>query len=237
MTVTAIFDPYLILQVRRNATREEIKRSYRRLVVRYHPDVCSEPDAADRFRRVVAAYEMIDEEKKSTVRPAHTGRHSQAAAGPRPAPSAQQAQSARKRFSMNLGRKLDHLSIQELIARFEGSYNRYVRIAAAHALGRRRCLAAVLALSRDVASCTDKEVLLAIIGALGESRIPRAAYTLAPLLGHRDLDVASAAEQAINALKTEVTVPILERLLRTEPLIIRARMMRTLRRILSFAAA
>jgi len=236
--VTAIFDPYLILQVRRNATREEIKRSYRRLVVRCHPDVCSEPDAADRFRRVVAAYEMIDEEKKSTVRPAHTGRHFQAAAGPRPAPSAQQAQqSARKRFSMKLGRKLDHLSIQELIARFEGSYNRYVRIAAAQALGRRRCLAAVLALSRNVASCTDKEVLLAIIGALGESRIPRAAYTLAPLLGHRDLDVASAAEQAIYALKTEVTVPILERLLRTEPLIIRARMVRTLRRILRFAAA
>ncbi|HOE11388.1 MAG TPA: DnaJ domain-containing protein [bacterium] len=236
--MTAIFDPYLILQVRRNATREEIKRSYRRLVVRCHPDVCSEPDAADRFRRVVAAYEMIDEEKKSTVRPAHTGRHFQAAAGPRPAPSAQQAQqSARKRFSMKLGRKLDHLSIQELIARFEGSYNRYVRIAAAQALGRRRCLAAVLALSRNVASCTDKEVLLAIIGALGESRIPRAAYTLAPLLGHRDLDVASAAEQAIYALKTEVTVPILERLLRTEPLIIRARMVRTLRRILRFAAA
>jgi len=235
--VTAIFDPYVILQVRRNATREEIKRSYRRLVVRYHPDVCGEPNAADQFRRVVAAYEMIDEERKSTVRPTRTRRRSQAAARPRPAASAQQAQSARKRFSMNLGRKLDHLSIQELIARFEGSHNRYVKVAAAQALGRRRCLAAVLALSRDVAFCTDKEVLLAIIAALGESRISRAAYTLAPLLGHRDSDVASAAEQAMHALKTEVTVPILERLLRTEPLIIRARMVRALRRILSFATA
>ena len=47
------FDPYLILQVRREATREEIKRSYRRLVSIYHPDVCDAPDAADKFREVV----------------------------------------------------------------------------------------------------------------------------------------------------------------------------------------
>ncbi|MFH1744480.1 MAG: DnaJ domain-containing protein [bacterium] len=233
--MAGVFDPYLILQVRRSATRDEIKRSYRKLVSRFHPDVCDAPDAAHKFRMVVAAYELLDERKKQPVVIRRTHR-------PRPGgmgvpPRAPRPPKSRTRYSMNLERKMDQLSLQELIARLEGSQNRFVKMAAISALGRRHCLAAVHALSRHASICTEKDVVLSILAALGESRITRAAYTIVPFLSHHDQRISMAAEHALNALKSEVTAPILERLLRTGPLVFRARAVRVLRRVFSFAAA
>jgi molecular chaperone DnaJ len=59
-------DLYRILQVDRNASGEELKRSYRRLARQYHPDVSSEEDAAERFKEINLAYEVLsDPEKRS----------------------------------------------------------------------------------------------------------------------------------------------------------------------------
>lgn len=56
-------DYYYILQVRSNASQEEIRKAYRRLVLRYHPDMSGEPDAA-KFREVQEAYEVLGDEEK-----------------------------------------------------------------------------------------------------------------------------------------------------------------------------
>ena len=207
--MAGVFDPYSILRIRRNATRDEIKRSYRKLVSCYHPDVCDAPDAADKFRKVVAAYELLDERKKQPVIIRKTRRPKPGGMGV--PPKASRRPMNRMRYSMNLERKMDQLNLQELISRFEGSQNRFVKMAAASALGRRHCLAAVHALSRYASSCAEKDVVLGIIAALGESRVTRAAYTLVPFLSHHDVRISMAAEHALNALKSEVTVPILER--------------------------
>src|SRR5206468_4845030 len=57
-------DYYAILGVERNASAEQIKKAYRKLALKYHPDVSKEPDAEERFKELVGAYETLKDEKK-----------------------------------------------------------------------------------------------------------------------------------------------------------------------------
>jgi molecular chaperone DnaJ len=57
-------DYYEILGVSRDATPEQIKKAYRQLAMKLHPDVASEPGAADRFKKVAEAYEVLQDPKK-----------------------------------------------------------------------------------------------------------------------------------------------------------------------------
>jgi hypothetical protein len=50
---------YQVLCVMETVTPEQIKSAYRRLARQWHPDVCKEPDAADRFREIDAAYKTL----------------------------------------------------------------------------------------------------------------------------------------------------------------------------------
>jgi molecular chaperone DnaJ len=57
-------DYYQILGVSRDASPEQIKKAYRQLAMKLHPDVANEPDAADRFKKVAEAYEVLADPKK-----------------------------------------------------------------------------------------------------------------------------------------------------------------------------
>jgi len=57
-------DYYEVLGVARDAKPEEIRRAYRKLAARTHPDVSKEPDAEERFKRVAEAYEVLKDEQK-----------------------------------------------------------------------------------------------------------------------------------------------------------------------------
>jgi curved DNA-binding protein len=57
-------DYYKILGVARDAGQDEIKRAYRKLARKYHPDVSKEPDAETRFKEVGEAYEVLKDPEK-----------------------------------------------------------------------------------------------------------------------------------------------------------------------------
>ncbi len=57
-------DYYQILGVARDASAEDIRKTYRRLARKYHPDVSKEAQAEERFKEVAEAYEVLRDPKK-----------------------------------------------------------------------------------------------------------------------------------------------------------------------------
>ncbi|WRC63940.1 DnaJ domain-containing protein [Helicobacter pylori] len=55
---------YQTLDVSENASQDEIKKSYRRLARKYHPDLNKTKEAEEKFKEINAAYEILSDEEK-----------------------------------------------------------------------------------------------------------------------------------------------------------------------------
>jgi DnaJ-class molecular chaperone len=53
---------YDILQIKQDASNDEIKRSFRNLALKYHPDKNKSADSKEKFLRIVEAYEVLSDE-------------------------------------------------------------------------------------------------------------------------------------------------------------------------------
>ncbi len=65
---------YAILGLNENASITEVKKAYRRLARKYHPDVSSEPNAKEHFQRIQKAYQAIISGRISNSRAAYSAR-------------------------------------------------------------------------------------------------------------------------------------------------------------------
>ena len=88
-------DYYKIIGVGKNASPEEIKKQYRKLARKYHPDVSTEKNAEEKFKEVREAYEVLkDPEKRRAYDQLASQPHERARGGFTPPPGWEYRQTA-----------------------------------------------------------------------------------------------------------------------------------------------
>jgi DnaJ-class molecular chaperone len=60
-------DYYKILGLTKGASDDDIKKAYRKLALKYHPDKNKEPGAEEKFKEVAEAYEILSDPKKKDI--------------------------------------------------------------------------------------------------------------------------------------------------------------------------
>ncbi len=58
---------YDILGVDKNATEEDLKAAFRKLARQYHPDVCKDPDAEEKFKEINEAFQVLNDPEKRSM--------------------------------------------------------------------------------------------------------------------------------------------------------------------------
>ncbi|KAK3873421.1 hypothetical protein Pcinc_021554 [Petrolisthes cinctipes] len=60
-------DYYKILGLSKGSSEEDIKKAYRKMALKYHPDKNKSPDAEEKFKLVAEAYEVLSDKKKRDI--------------------------------------------------------------------------------------------------------------------------------------------------------------------------
>jgi len=105
-------DYYAALGVERGASADDIKKAYRRLAQKYHPDVSKEPGAEARFKEVAEAYQTLKDPEKRAAYDALGSRPPGEEFRPPPDWAQQHGASGAEKFSF------DDVDFSDLFSRF-----------------------------------------------------------------------------------------------------------------------
>lgn len=95
-------DAHAILGVERGASPEDIKRAYRRLAMRWHPDRNDAADAAERFKEIRAAYDWLTTPDEEAEEDEESAADTPPDAEPEPAPAERAARAPDIRLTLHL---------------------------------------------------------------------------------------------------------------------------------------
>ena len=59
-------DYYEVLEIQKNASKDDIKNAYRKLALKFHPDRNKSPGAEDKFKEISEAYAVLSDNEKKT---------------------------------------------------------------------------------------------------------------------------------------------------------------------------
>ena len=105
-------DYYEVLGVARDATAGDIKKAYRKLAHKYHPDVSSDPEGEAKFKEVAEAYATLkDAEKRAAYD--QLGRH-------RPGEDFEPPRGWQQNFAQGGNSRFDDIDLSDLFAAFGG---------------------------------------------------------------------------------------------------------------------
>jgi len=107
-------DYYAALGVERGASADEIRKAYRRLAQKYHPDVSKETDAEERFKEIAEAYQTLKDPEKRAAYDALGSRPQGEEFRPPPDWTRAHGGSGAEKFSY------DDLDFSDLFSRFGG---------------------------------------------------------------------------------------------------------------------
>src|ERR671927_1925062 len=62
--MASVKDPYKVLGVDKKASQDDIKKAYRKLARKYHPDTNSDAGAEQRFKEISEAYDVLGDPEK-----------------------------------------------------------------------------------------------------------------------------------------------------------------------------
>ncbi len=60
-------DYYKILGLSRSATDDDVKKAYRKMALRFHPDKNKSAGAEEKFKEIAEAYEVLSDKKKREI--------------------------------------------------------------------------------------------------------------------------------------------------------------------------
>lgn len=182
-----LVEAFRVMGLNRNASLKELKKVFHEKAMQYHPDLNPSPAAAEEFKTITNAYDIIKTHMKEAKK----------AAAPAAAPKPKRPEPKKMREEyVKVGEITRNLSPQELMFRVANSQNLHVRVHAIRALAELGGRDAAWCLIRSLQD-PEIEVRRAAVSALGYMR---ARFAAAPLIHlHRTCDVKTS-ELIIDAL-------------------------------------
>jgi len=180
---------YRLMGLREGASMRELKKVFHEKAMKYHPDLNPSPAAAEEFKAITNAYDLIKDHFRKTKKTAATQGRKPAAAAPAKAP--------REPFA-RVGDMAGILPAAELMFRVSNSQNKYVRMHAIRALAGQGGRDAAWCLIRAL-SDGEPDVCREAVDALGNMR---AKFAVMPLINLHRAAPQDLADAVLEALRT-----------------------------------